>query len=89
MLWPPSRSKPCLVDPRTRSLGGHRRHPSLFVFDAGYDLVKLQQGIEGSPCQLLVRLRAGRCFYADPSLAENSPRRGPPTPEGRDATARR
>jgi hypothetical protein len=29
MLWPPSRSKPCLVDPRTRSLGGHRRHPSV------------------------------------------------------------
>lgn len=31
----------------------------LFVFDAGYDPVKLQQGLEGSPCQILVRLRAG------------------------------
>ncbi len=41
----------------------------LFVFDAGYDPVKLQQGLEGSPCQILARLRAGRCFYADPSLA--------------------
>jgi hypothetical protein len=31
----------------------------LFVFDAGYDPVKLQRGLEGSPCQILVRLRAG------------------------------
>ena len=49
----------------------------LFVFDAGYDPVKLQQGLEGSPCQILVRLRAGRRFYADPSFA------GPPAPTGR------
>src|SRR5215212_8011863 len=35
----------------------------LFVFDAGYDPVKLQRGLEGSPCQILVRLRAGRRFY--------------------------
>src|SRR5215210_4141994 len=50
----------------------------LFVFDAGYDPVKVQQGLEGSrPCQILVRLRAGRRFYADPSLA------GPPAPTGR------
>jgi hypothetical protein len=41
----------------------------LFVFDAGYDPVKVQQGLEGSPCQILVRLRAGRRFYAEPSLA--------------------
>ena len=32
---------------------------------------------EGSPCRILVRLRAGRCFYADPSLA------GPPARTGR------
>ena len=44
----------------------------LFVFDAGYDPVKVQQGLEGSRCQILIRLRAGRRFYADPSLA------GPP-----------
>jgi hypothetical protein len=50
----------------------------LFVFDAGYDPVKVQQGLEGSsPCQILVRLRAGRRFYADPSLA------GPPALTGR------
>jgi hypothetical protein len=41
----------------------------LFVFDAGYDPVKLQQELEGSACQILVRLRAGRRFYADPSLS--------------------
>jgi hypothetical protein len=49
----------------------------LFVFDAGYDPVKVQQGLEGSLCQILVRLRAGRCFHADPSLA------GPPAYTGR------
>src|SRR5215211_5603678 len=49
----------------------------LFVFDAGYDPVKVQQGLEGAPCQILVRLRAGRRFYADPSLA------GPPAHTGR------
>jgi DDE superfamily endonuclease len=49
----------------------------LFVFDAGYDPVKLQQGLEGNPCQILVRLRAGRRFYGDPSLA------GPPAHTGR------
>jgi hypothetical protein len=54
----------------------HRPAP-LFVFDAGYDPVKVQQGLEGTPCQILVRLRAGRRFFADPSLA------GPPAPTGR------
>jgi hypothetical protein len=49
----------------------------LFIFEAGYDPVKLQQGLEGWPCQILVRLRAGRRFYADPSLA------GPPAHTGR------
>jgi hypothetical protein len=42
----------------------------LFVFDAGYDPVKLQQGLEGRPCQILLRLRAGRRFYGDPSLSD-------------------
>jgi hypothetical protein len=44
----------------------------LFVCDAGYDPVKVQQGLEGSPWQILLGLRAGRCFYGDPSPA------GPP-----------
>jgi DDE superfamily endonuclease len=59
----------------------HRSHEEegapLFVFDAGYDPVKVQRGLERSPCQILVRLRAGRCFYADPSFA------GPPAHTGR------
>jgi len=43
----------------------------LFVFDAGYDPVKVQQGFEGCPCQILLRcLRAGRRFYGDPSLCD-------------------
>src|SRR5215216_3593061 len=54
----------------------------LFVFDAGYDPVKLQQGIEGSACQILVRLRAGRCFYADPSLARRPADPGRPRRHG-------
>jgi hypothetical protein len=49
----------------------------LFVFDAGYDPVKVQQRLEEAPCQILVRLRAGRRFYGDPSLA------GPPASLGR------
>jgi hypothetical protein len=55
----------------------------LFVFDAGYDPVQLQTGMEGWNAQILVRLRAGRCFYADPT--------GPParTAEDRAATGQR
>jgi hypothetical protein len=56
------------------------REVPLFVFDAGYDPVKLQQRLEGYPCQILVRLRVGRRFYADPSVA------GPPIPAGRVVT---
>jgi hypothetical protein len=55
---------------------GRREALPLFVFDAGYDPVKVQQGLEGSPCQILVRLRAGRRFYGDPSFA------GPPAKTG-------
>src|SRR5215210_577950 len=33
----------------------------LFVFDAGYDPVQVQQGLEGCRAQILLRLRAGRC----------------------------
>ena len=38
----------------------------LFVFDAGYDPVQLQQGLADGRAAILVRLRSGRCFYADP-----------------------
>jgi hypothetical protein len=56
---------------------GREEAVPLFVLDAGYDPVKVQQGLEGTPCQILVRLRAGRRFYADPSLT------GPPAHTGR------
>jgi hypothetical protein len=54
-----------------RSVPSRRRDVTpLFVFDAGYDPVKVQQGLEGCPCQILLRLRAGRRFYGDPSLSD-------------------
>src|SRR5215204_191925 len=54
----------------------------LFVFDAGYDPVKLQQGLEGSECQILVRLRAGRRFYGDPGLCDPPAHVGRPRRHG-------
>ncbi len=38
-----------------------------FVFDAGYDAVQLAQGLQDTDAALLVRLRAGRSFSADPT----------------------
>jgi hypothetical protein len=38
----------------------------LFVFDAGYDPLQLALGLGDTPAAILVRLRRGRCFYADP-----------------------
>src|SRR5215217_5020001 len=54
----------------------------LFVFDAGYDPVKLQRALEESPCQILVRLRAGRRFYGDPSLSDPAAHIGRPRRHG-------
>ena len=54
----------------------------LFVFDAGYDPVKLQQGLQGCPCQILLRLRAGRRFYGDPSLSDPPAHIGRPRRHG-------
>jgi hypothetical protein len=45
----------------------------LFVFDAGYDPVRLQRNLEGHRAQILVRLHSGRTFYADPSAPEHRP----------------
>ena len=45
----------------------------LFVFDAGYDPVRLQKRLEGSRAQILVRLHSGRTFYADPPAPEKKP----------------
>ena len=61
---------------------GKGRTVPLFVFDAGYDPVKVQQGLEGSPCQILLRLRAGRRFYGDPSLCDQPEHIGRPRRHG-------
>jgi len=39
----------------------------LFVFDAGYDPLQLALDLDDTPAAILVRLRRGRCFYADPA----------------------
>ena len=61
---------------------GKGRTVPLFVFDAGYDPVKVQQGLEGSPCQILLRLRAERRFYGDPSLCDPPEHIGRPRRHG-------
>jgi hypothetical protein len=38
----------------------------LFVFDGGYDSAQLTLDLAEAPVAVLVRLRADRCFYADP-----------------------
>ncbi len=45
----------------------------LFVFDAGYDPVRLQRSLEGYRAQILVRLHSGRAFYAEPDLPPKRP----------------
>jgi hypothetical protein len=51
----------------------------LFVFDAGYDSAQLTLDLADAPAAVLVRLRADRCFYADP----------PPRPLGSTGRPRR
>jgi PAS domain-containing protein len=41
--------------------------PPVFAFDAGYDPEQLAREVDGLPVAVLVRLRRGRCFYADPA----------------------
>jgi hypothetical protein len=50
-----------------------RGAPPLFVFDAGYDPVKLQRGLEAHSAHVLVRLHSNRAFYADPEEVEQRP----------------
>ncbi len=54
----------------------------LFVFDAGYDPVPLTQGLSDGPVAILVRLRADRCFYADPPPTAPSAKGGRPRKHG-------
>lgn len=54
----------------------HRRPGAaqpLFVFDAGYDPVKLQLKLGDLTLQLLVRLHSNRVFYADPETPQKRP----------------
>jgi DDE superfamily endonuclease len=51
----------------------------LFVFDAGYDSAQLALDLAEERVAVLVRLRADRCFYADP----------PPPPPGKTGRPRR
>ena len=50
-----------------------------FVCDAGDDSVQLTQSLGEARAALLVRLRTGRCFYADPT---SQPRTGRPRRHG-------
>lgn len=45
----------------------------LFVFDAGYDPVRLQLELKNLPAQILVRLHSDRVFYFDPEAPEERP----------------
>ena len=56
-----------------RRQAGTRGAVPLFVFDAGYDPVKLQRGLEGHRAHVLVRLHSNRAFYADPDDVEPRP----------------
>ncbi len=50
-----------------------RGAPPLFVFDAGYDPVRLQRGLEDRRAHVLVRLHSNRTFYAAPEQPEPRP----------------
>lgn len=54
-----------------RDLGGGEE--PLFVFDAGYDPVRIQKGLEGFAAQIMVRPHSSRIFYADPPTLERRP----------------
>ena len=54
-------------------LSPHRGAPPVFVFDAGYDPVKLQRGLADQHAQVLLRLHSNRTFYAAPEEAEPRP----------------
>jgi hypothetical protein len=53
-----------------------------FVFDAGYDSAQLSLDLAEARVAVLVRLRADRCFYADPPPAARSPKGGRPRRHG-------
>jgi hypothetical protein len=65
----------------------HRPEAPLFVFDAGYDPVRLQSKLEGWHAQIVVRLHSGRTFYAEPELPPKRPV-GRPFRHGRSSRAK-
>ena len=56
--------------------------PPLVVFDAGYDSAQLTPGLAHFPVAILVRVRADRCFYADPPPTVPSAKGGRPRVHG-------
>jgi DDE superfamily endonuclease len=44
------------------------------LFDAGYDPVQLTQALGDTRAAIVVRLRSGRCFYADPTTQPHTGR---------------
>ena len=67
-----------------RALLGRLPEPEavpIFVFDTGYDPVKLQRRLEGCPAQILLRLHSNRVFYAEPESSFPRPV-GRPRPHG-------
>ena len=54
----------------------------LFVFDGGYNSAQLTLDLADAPAAVLVRLRADRCFYADPPPQSRSPKGGLPRRHG-------
>jgi hypothetical protein len=50
-----------------------RPRAPLFVFDAGYDPVRLQTQLQECRAQILVRLHSGRTFYARPDRPPKRP----------------
>jgi hypothetical protein len=54
----------------------------LFVFDGGYDSAQLTLDLAEQRATVLVRLRADRCFYADPPPAARSSKGGRPRRHG-------
>jgi hypothetical protein len=65
-----------------RSARRRRGSPLVRLRRLLYDPVKVQQALEGSPCQILLRLRAGRRFYGDPSLCDPPEHIGRPRRHG-------
>ncbi len=83
-VHPSQNANPVAVDQITSLLGrlAAGGAPPLIVFDAGYDSVQVTQGLASLPVAALVRLRAGRCFYADPPPAVPAPQGGRPRQHG-------